>query len=114
MQLEVHRRIHTGELCHSDPRLRVHTDEESHVPKECNMMCSASSGNCVLDGEVGDGDVETHANNSFDPSGSGIGNEESSTKKEDTDSFKVFGCGICCQSFSTKEETIHCFNRHSV
>ena len=79
------------------------------------MIDSASSGNCVLNGELGDGDVETHANNSFDPSGSGTGNEVSSTKKEDTtDSFKLYGCGICCQSFSTKEETIHCFNRHSV
>ena len=83
-----HRRIHTGELSHSNPRLRVHTDDESIVPKECHMICSASSGNCVLDGEVGDGDVETHANNSFDPSGSGTGSEGSSTKKEDTDSFK--------------------------
>ena len=54
------------------------------------MICSASSGNCVLDGEVCDGDVGTHANNSFDPSGSSTGSEESSTKTDDTDSFKLY------------------------
>ena len=31
------------------------------VPSECNVICSASSGNCVLDGKVGDGDVHMSA-----------------------------------------------------
>ena len=26
--------------------------------------------------------------------------------------FKLYGCDICRQSFSTKEETMHCFNSH--
>ena len=46
------------------------------------------------------------------PSVSCTGNEESSKLKKDPDLFKLYGCGICCQSFSTKEETMHCFNSH--
>ena len=48
----------------------------------------------------------------YDSSASCTLNEGSSTIKNETDSFKLYGCGICCQSFSTKEETIHCFNSH--
>ena len=94
------------------PQMPVHTDDVSIVPSECNMICSASSGNCILDGKVDDGDVHMSAEELLDSSTSCSGNEESSAKKEDTDSFKLYGCGICCQSFSTKEETIHCFHSH--
>ena len=83
----------------------VHTDAVSIDPGECNMICSASSGNCVLDSKVDDGDVHMSADKLLDSSTSCSGNEESSTEK-DTDSFKLYGCGICCQSFSTKEETM--------
>ena len=85
------------------PQMPVHTDDLSIVPSECNMVCSASSGNCVLDGKVDDGDVHMSADKLLDSSTSCSGNEESSTEKKDTDSFKLYGCGICCQSFSTKE-----------
>ena len=71
------------------------------------MICSASSGNCVIDGKVDDGDVHMNAGKLLDSSTSCSGNEESSTEEKDTDSFKLYGCGICCQSFSTKEETIN-------
>ena len=47
------------------------------------------------------------ANKLFDSSVSCTGNEESSLNKEDAE-YKLYGCGICCQSFSTKEETMHC------
>ena len=76
------------------------------------MTGSASSGNCVIVGEDGHQDIDINANKIFASSTSRTGNEESSTKKKDTDSFKLYGCGICCQSFSTKEETIHCFQSH--
>ena len=95
-----------------DPQMPVHTDDVSMVPSECNMICSASSGNCVLDGKVDDGDVHMSADKLLNSSTSCSENEESSFEKKDTDSFKLYGCGICCQSFSTKEETIHCFNSH--
>ena len=95
-----------------DPQMPVHTDDVSIVPSECNMICSASSGNCVLDGKADDGDVHMSADKVLDSSTSCSGNEESSTEEKDTDSFKLYGCGICCQSFSTKEETMHCFNSH--
>ena len=42
-------------------QMPVHTDDVSIVPSECNMICSASSGNCVLDGKVDDGDVHMNA-----------------------------------------------------
>ena len=93
-------------------QMPVHTNDVSIVPSECNMICSASSGNCVLDGKVDDGDVHMSADKLLDSSTSCSGNEESSTEKKDTDSFKLYGCGICCQSFSTKEETMHCFHSH--
>ena len=89
------------------PQMPVHTDDVSIVPSECNMICSASSGNCVLDGNVDDGDFHMSVDKLLDSSTSCSGNEESSA-----DSFKLYGCGICCQSFSTKEETIHCFHSH--
>ena len=94
------------------PQMPVHTDGVSIVPSECNMICSASSGNCVLDGKVDDGDVHMNADELLDSSTSCSGNDGSSTEKKDTDSFKLYGCGICCQSFSTKEETMHCFHSH--
>ena len=93
-------------------QMPVHTDDVSIVPSECNMICSASSGNCVFDGKVDDGDVHMSADKLLDSSTSCSGNEESSTEKKDTDAFKLYGCGICCQSFSTKEETMHCFHSH--
>ena len=93
-------------------QMPVHTDDVSIVPSECNMIYSASSGNCVLDGKVDNGDVHMSADKLLDSSTSCSENEELSTKKEDTDSFKLYGCGICSQSFSTKEETIHCFHSH--
>ena len=94
------------------PQMLVHTDAVSIVPSEGNMICSASSGNCVPDGKVDDGDVHMNADKLLDSSTSCSGNEDSSTEEEDTDSFKLYGCGICCQSFSTKEETMHCFHSH--
>ena len=94
------------------PQMPVHTDDVSIVPSECNMICSAISGNCGFDGKVDDGDVHMNADKLLDSSTSCSGNEESSTDKKDTDSFKLYGCGICCQSFSTKEETVHCFHSH--
>ena len=72
-------------------------------------MGGASSRKCVIVGENGHVDIDMGGNKIFDPSAP---NEESSTKKEKTDLFKLYGCGICCQSFSTKEETMHCFNSH--
>ena len=44
------------------------------------------------------------------------GNEESSTMKTESRKglMNVYSCGICCQSFSTKEETIHCFHIHRI
>ena len=68
------------------PQMPVHTHDVSIVP-------SASSGNCVLDVKVDDGDVHMSADKLLDSSTSCSGNEESSTKK-DTDSFKLYGCGI--------------------
>ena len=96
------------------PQMSVPTDDVSIVPSECTVICSASSGNCVLDGKVDDGDVHMNADKLLDSSTSCSGNEGPSTDKKDTDSFKLYGCGICCQSFSTKEETIglHCFQSH--
>ena len=94
------------------PQMPVHTDDVSIVPSVCKMICSASSGNCVLDGKVDDGDVHMNVDKLLDFSTSCSGNEESSTEKKDTDSFKLYECGICCQSFSAKEETIHCFHSH--
>ena len=84
----------------------VHIDDVSIVPSECNMICSTSSGNCVLDGKVDDGDVHMSADKLLDSSTSCSRNDESLTEKKDTDSFKLYGCGICCQSFSTKEKCI--------
>ena len=55
------------------PQMPVHTDGVSIVPSECNMICSASSGNCVLDGKVNDGDVHMNADKLSDPSVSLIG-----------------------------------------
>ena len=91
------------------PQMPIHTDDVFLVPSECNMICSARSGNCVLDGKVDDGDVHMNADKLLDFSTSCSGNEESSTDIKDrpTDSLKLYGCGICCQSFSTKEKTIH-------
>ena len=98
-RLNRHFKIHTGE--------RPHTDEVSFVPNDHNMTGS------VIVGEDDHGDIDMGAYELFDSSVSCTGNEESSTVKKDTDLFKLYGCGICCQSFSTKEETMHCFNSHS-
>ena len=81
----------------------------SFVPSEVYMAGSASSGKRVIVGEDGHEDIDMGANKIFDSS---VSNEESSTIKEDTDLFKLYGCGICCQSVSTKEETLHCFHSH--
>ena len=51
------------------------------------MICSASSGNCVIDGKVDDGDVHMNADKLLDSSTSCSGNEESSTEEKDTESF---------------------------
>ena len=75
------------------PQMPVHTDDVFIVPGKCNMICSASSGNCILDGKVDDGDVHMNADKLLDSSTSCSGNEESSTEKKDTDSFKLYGCG---------------------
>ena len=144
-------------------QMPVHTDDVSIVPSVCSMICSASSGNCVLDLKVEDGGGQFGHVTTDEPSVSLIGssNHESdlfrsspdvpvpsgsndnrvmcsgdclevkdelvdidvhagyslvsggSLKVEDeADSFKLYGCGICCQSFSTKEETMQCFNSH--
>ena len=123
-----HSKIHTGDklfVCHDcnkgfsnknsflDHKImhtekQPHTDEMSFVPSEVNMAGCASSRECFIVGDDGHGDIDVGANKIFDSSAS---NEESSTEK-DTDSFKLYGCGICCQSFSTKEETMHCFHSH--
>ena len=76
------------------------------------MAGSASSGNCVIFGKDGHGDIDKGTNKTYDSSVSCTGNEGSSTTKNEADSFKLYGCGICCQSFSTKEETMHCFKSH--
>ena len=47
-----------------------------------------------LDGKVDDGDVHMSEDKLLDASTSCIGNEEPSPKQEDTDSFKLYGCGI--------------------
>ena len=88
---------HTGD--------KPHTGEVSSVPNDFNMTGSA------IVGKDGHEDIDMGANKLFDSSVSCTGNEESSTKQEDTE-FKLYGCGICCQSFSTKEETMHCFHSH--
>ena len=90
---ERHETIQTGdEPC---------TDEVSFVPSECNMAGRSSIiGNCAIVGEDGHGDIDKILDSTV------------STENEDTDSFKLYGCGICCQSFSTKEETMHCFHSH--
>ena len=66
------------------PQMLVHTDDVSIVPSECNMICSAISGNCVVDGNC-DGDVHMNTDRLLDSSTSCSGNEESSTEKTDTD-----------------------------
>ena len=78
----------------------------SIVPNDHNMTGS------VIVGKDGHGDIDMGANELFDSSVSCTGNEKSSTKKEVTDLFKLYGCGICCQPFSTKVETMHSFNSH--
>ena len=85
----MYQQIHTEE--------KPDADEKPFVPSEneWNMTGSASSGNCVIVGEDGHGDIDMGANKIFDSSISCAGNEESSTIKEDTDSFKLYGCGIC-------------------
>ena len=95
--MKVDRKILTREL--------ARTAEVSCVlsPKR-NMRGSASSGNCAIVGKDGHGDMNMGAKKPYDSSVSCTGNEESSTMKNETDSFKLYGCGICCQSFSTKEE----------
>ena len=82
-----------------------HTYEVSFVPNDFNMTGGASSENCVIVGKDGHEDIDMGANKLLDSSVSCTGNEESSTKQEDTE-YKLYGCGICCQSFSTKEETM--------
>ena len=78
----------------------------SIVPDECNKKInSASSGECFLDDKIGDMDDFMNASKLFDSSVTSTRNEESSTKKKDKDLRKLYGCGICCQSFSTKDET---------
>ena len=123
--LNVHRRIHTEGTLYASPgckrfpkHRKIHTggkpltDEVSSVPIECNMTGSASSGNCAIVGKDDHGDMDMGANKPYDSSISCTGIERSSTIKNETDSFKLYGCGICCQSFSTKEETMHCFHSH--
>ena len=64
------------------------------------------TGKVIVGNASGRGDIDMGANKLlFDSSISCKGNEEFSTQKK-------YGCGICCQSFSTKEETIHCFHSH--
>ena len=93
-----------SELCQSMP---VHTDE---MPSERKMICiGASSGICVLNGKV---EVLDTNKLLYSSTSCSENEEESSTKTNDADSFKIYGCGICCQSFSTKEETMHCFHSH--
>ena len=156
--------IEQRKFCHSDPHMPCRTDEVSIVPNVGNMICSASSGDCVIHLKVEDGGGQFGHVNTDEPSVSLIGNSnqkselfpsspdvpvpsgsndnrvmcngnclvdvkdelvdidmhaghssvsEGSLKVEDeADSLKLYGCGICCQSFSTKEETMHCFNSH--
>ena len=86
-----------SELFHSSPDLPVPCGSN-----ESQVICS---GNCLLDVKDELVDIDMHAGNSSV--------SEGSLKNEDeTESFKLYGCGICCQSFSTKEETMHCFNSH--
>ena len=116
-ELNVHRRIHTGVKPFSIKKSSLdkhkpHTSVAPSVPGECSMTdnaVNASTSNCVIVGEDGHADIDIGAGKLLDSSCTG--NEESSTKQEDTE-YKLYGCGICCQSFSTKEETIHCFHSH--
>ena len=98
---DLHRKIHT--------RIKRDTAEISFVPSKYNLTGGSSSGNCAIVGKDGHVDIDMGANKPYD---SCIGNEGSSTMKNETDSFKLYGCGICSESFSTKEETMHCFNSH--
>ena len=95
---DVHQKLHTGE--------KPNTAGVSFVPKECNMTGSASRRTYVSGGKYGHVEIDMSANKLFDSSVSCTGNEESLAKE------KLYGCGICCRSFSTKEETIHCFHSH--
>ena len=63
--------------------------------------------------ENGHGNVDKTTIKLFDSSTACIGHEESLREKEDNeDSIKLNGCGICCQSYSTKDETMQCLNIH--
>ena len=62
---------HTGD--------KPHTDEVSFVPNDFNMTGS------VIVGKDGHGDIDMDENKLFDSSASCTGNEESSTKQEDTE-----------------------------
>ena len=87
---------HESDLFRSSPDVSVPSGSNDN-----RVMCS---GDCL---EVKDElvDIDVHAGYSSI--------SEGSVKIEDeADSFKLYGCGICCQSFSTKEETMHCFNSH--
>ena len=98
--------VHSGETLHPD-------DEVSIVPDEGKTTGSASSSNRVIVGQDGGHwSVDTSENKIFDSSIPCSEDEESSIKKKNTQLFKSFSCGICCQSFSTKEETMHCFHSH--
>ena len=92
--------------------MKPDTAEIAFVPSECDMTGGTSSGICATVGKDGHEDIDMAAKKPYDSSSSCTGNEGSSTIKKETDSFKLYGCGICCQSFSTKEETMHCFHSH--
>ena len=101
--LRRHRRIHTGEkpfaclecdekFVRSDELIghrRLHTDEKPYVCPDCEKTFKHL------------GSLNMHRRN-----------HTSKENKDAVDLFKLYGCGICCQSYSTKEETIHCFNSH--
>ena len=101
-----------GELCHGDPNKPDRTDEASSVQFVSCVSKTTDSGASSFDGDLSGTIDDGSANKLLDSLTSCSRNEDSSKEEQETDSFKLYGCGICCQLFSTKEETMHCFHSH--
>ena len=86
-----------------------HTEERPHTAAEVSFVLSECHMTKGVVPAVGTGSslVRMVADKLFDSSVICSGNEESSMKQEDT-IYKLYGCGICCQSL----QTMHCFHSH--